>query len=155
MKIAFCDGACRGGNPGFTSCAWVLYVDGADVQHRSTYLGNVRRTNNYAEYHGLLSLLEALFVNSVRNVIIYSDSKLVVNQVNQKWEVNSDDLHPLMSKAYGLLVQGCHVLKHCDGHSGIEGNEQADKLCNEVLDIHKEEYEKLAKVQLVGVSAQL
>jgi ribonuclease HI len=67
-------------------------------------------------------------------VITFCDSKLVVEQVNQKWQVNSDELRPLMSKAYGLLVQGCHVLKHCKGHSGIQGNEKADELCNKELD---------------------
>jgi len=142
MIKAYTDGACRGGNPGFCSCAWVLVWPNNDVSKHGYYLGPERRTNNYAEYQGLIKLLEHLYTHSIRNVIIHCDSKLVVNQVNQKWEVNSDDLRPLMSKAYGLLVHGAHVLKHVKGHDGNKGNEIADKLCNEVLDEHKEEYEK-------------
>ena len=90
----------------------------------------------------MIALLQYLYEQRYRNVVIYSDSKLVVEQVNQKWEVNSDELRPLMSKAYGLLVQGCHVLKHIKGHDGNKGNERADELCNAILDAHMEEYEK-------------
>lgn len=142
--MAFTDGACRGGNPGFCACAWVLYTGEDAGTFDGRYLGPERHTNNYAEYAALILLLEYLYCRKLRNVIIYSDSKLVVNQTLQKWAVESDDLRPLMSKAYGLLVQGCHVLKHCDGHSGVEGNEAADKLCNEILDMHKGDYEKQA-----------
>ena len=148
MITAYTDGACRGGNPGFCSCAWVLL----DTKHpeqeiyQARYLGPARHTNNYAEYQGLILLLEYLYdCNGYRNVIIHSDSKLVINQVLHNWECNGD-LKPLMSKAYGLLVRGSHVLKHVKGHEGDKGNERADELCNAVLDIHKEEYEKLAKV---------
>lgn len=140
MINAYTDGACRLGNPGICSCAWVL-SEGA-VKSRGYYLGPERHTNNYAEYQGVIKLLEYLYTNAIRNVVIHCDSTLVVNQVNQKWEINSDELRPLMSKAYGLLVHGAHVLKHVKGHDGIEGNEAADRVCNAVLDLHTEEYEK-------------
>ena len=91
-------------------------------------------TNNYAEYQGLLKLLEHLEAKAIRNVIIHCDSKLVVEQVMQRWNVVSPEIRPLMTKAYGLLVRGCHVLKHVHGHSGNKGNEYVDSLCNQVLD---------------------
>jgi ribonuclease HI len=106
----------------------------------SKYLGPERHTNNYAEYQGLILLLEYLYRNSIRNVIIYSDSELVVNQVNGNWVINKEDLKGFAAKCYGLLVQGCHVLKHIKGHDGDKGNERADALCNAVLDIHAEEF---------------
>ena len=146
MIEAWCDGACRGGNPGICSCAWVLRgtmqrehkkpieVDAYDAH----FLGPELHTNNFAEYCGLIVLLEFLYSRGLRNVVIYCDSKLVVNQVNQKWECLSDDLRPLMSKAYGLLTQGCHVLKHIKGHDGNVGNEEVDRLCNEELDRQEE-----------------
>ena len=148
MITAYTDGACRGGNPGFTSCAWVLYENSTDgvrsveVAHDSKYLGPERHTNNFAEYMGLVLLLEYLYTHNFRNVVIYSDSELVVNQVNQSWQINNEDLRKMSAKAYGLLLQGCHVLKHIKGHDGNVGNERADELCNAVLDTHKEDYEK-------------
>ena len=135
MINAYCDGAVRVSNPGVASCAWVMYNGkGEHLHSESYYLGPELRSNNYAEYAGLIHLLEWLYEHQTRNVVIHSDSALVVNQVNQKWDVNSDELRPLMSKAYGLLVQGAHMLKHCKGHDGVIGNEKADELCNQELD---------------------
>ena len=142
MLTAYTDGACRISNPGLCSCAWVLY-NGKDehLHSESHYLGPEFHTNNFAEYMGLIRLLEWLYAHSIRNVIIYCDSELVVSQVNQKWVVNQPDLKVLATKCYGLLVQGCHVLQHIKGHDGNKGNERADELCNAILDAHKEEYE--------------
>lgn len=142
MKTAYTDGACRGGNPGFTSCAWVLYSNSAEESYEqgSKYLGPERHTNNYAEYQGLILLLEHLYNHNVRNVVIYSDSELVINQTLGNWEINKDDLRAYAAKCYGLIVQGCHILKHIKGHAGNKGNERVDAICNAVLDIHKEEY---------------
>jgi ribonuclease HI len=140
MLTAYCDGACRISNPGLCSCAWVLYgMPGGEVS-QAQYLGPEFHTNNYAEYQGLILLLEHLYTHSMRNVIIHCDSELVVNQVNDVWDLNSQDLLPLWQRAYGLLVQGCHVLKHVKGHEGNKGNERADALCNEMLDINMEDY---------------
>jgi ribonuclease HI len=140
IREAYTDGACRISNPGLCSCAWVLYENGAEVAHDSRYLGHQLHTNNYAEYQGLLLLLEWLYTNQIRNVIIHCDSALVVNQTLQKWTVNNQDLKPLATKAYGLLVLGCHILKHIKGHDGNVGNERADYLCNETLDSRMEDY---------------
>ena len=137
---AYTDGACRISNPGLCSCAWVLYVNGVEDSYGSRYLGPAFHTNNYAEYQGLITLLEILYANSFRNVIIHCDSELVVNQTLGKWEINQSDLKVLATKCYGLLVQGCHVLKHIKGHAGNKGNERADELCNEHLDLEMEAY---------------
>ena len=122
------------------SCAWVLYEGDAEVACDSKYLGPARHSNNFAEYQALVMLLTHLYRSSIRNVIIYSDSELVVNQTLGSWQINQPDLKVLATKCYGLLVQGCHMLKHCKGHAGNLGNERADELCNEVLDLNKEDY---------------
>jgi ribonuclease HI len=87
-------------------------------------------------------LLEYLYIHGLKNVTIYCDSELVVNTTNDLWDVSSKDLMPLWRKAYALRVHGGHVLKHVKGHDGNKGNERADELCNAVLDLHKEKYEK-------------
>jgi len=143
MLTAYTDGACRGGNPGFCACAWVLYNDKGDrIHEESHYLGPELHTNNHAEYQGLIVLLEWLYKHQTSNVIIYCDSALVVNQVNDDWDVNSQDLLPLWRKAYAMRIQGAHTLKHVKGHAGVTGNVRADELCNTILDQHKEDYEK-------------
>ena len=139
MITAYTDGACRISNPGLCSAAWVLYKDGVEMGTDAKYLGPEFHTNNYAEYQGLILLLEFLYKQHTHNVIIHSDSELVVNQTLGKWEINQPDLKVLATKCYGLLVQGCHVLKHIKGHAGHKGNERADELCNAILDIHMEE----------------
>lgn len=140
MITAYTDGACRVSNPGITSCAWAVYFnDEDDVSITDSYfLGPELHTNNYAEYMGIVKLLEYLEAKAIRNVAIHCDSKLVVEQVNQRWNVTSEELRPLMSKAYGLLVRGTHVLKHVKGHSGNPGNEAVDLLCNQILDKYQE-----------------
>lgn len=140
MKTAYTDGACRGGNPGICSCAWVLYESGKLVISDSHYLGPERHTNNYAEYQGLILLLKYLYQNNIRNVIIHSDSELVVNQTLGKWATNLESTHLFAAQAYGLLIQGCHMLKHVKGHDECIGNIRADQICNQVLDQHMEEY---------------
>ena len=147
MIEAYVDGACRGGNPGFCSCAFILYDSKNPAQEitQVQYLGPERHTNNYAEYQALILLLEYLYTQNYRNVLIHSDSELVVNQVNQLWTINQEELRSYATKCYGLLVQGCHVLKHIKGHDGNKGNERADAICNAMLDIHKEEYENSKK----------
>ena len=140
FRTAYCDGACRISNPGLCSCAWVLYEDGVEKVHDSRYLGHQFHTNNYAEYQGLNLLLEWLYTYNIRNVVICCDSELVVNQTLGRWDINQADLQQFAAKAYGLIQQGCHVLKHVKGHDGNVGNERADELCNEVLDSHMEKY---------------
>jgi ribonuclease HI len=140
FRIAYTDGACRISNPGLCSCAWVLYEDGIEVAHDSRYLGHQPHTNNYAEYMGLTLLLEHLYRYTIKNVRIYSDSALVVNQVNGRWNCNFLETRQMVAKIYGLLEQGGHSLHHIKGHEGYVGNERADYLCNEVLDEHMEEY---------------
>ena len=142
MLTAYTDGACRISNPGLCSCAFVLYANGELAESASAYLGPDLHTNNFAEYSGLLLLLHYLRNNNVRNVKIHCDSKLVVEQVNQRWNVTNPDLKQFAAQAYGMLIHGAHMLVHVDGHSGVDGNELADRLCNEELDAHMEEYRR-------------
>lgn len=132
---AYTDGACRGGNPGETSCAFAVFDStGNLVDSGKHYLGPELHTNNHAEYMGLFSLLMWADRMSVRNLDIYCDSKLVVHQVNGDWQVNMKELQNLASTCYALKVRGGHTLSHIHGHSGDPGNDYVDKLCNEVLD---------------------
>jgi len=142
MIMAYCDGACRGGNPGTTSCAFVIY-DGDKELFRWGKVLPGKQTNNYAEYMGLINLLsymsnKSYLGNPMKRVLIFCDSQLVVNQVNGEWPVKAEGLRDLNASAYALKVRGKHVLQHIHGHDGILGNEVADQICNEVLDAEEE-----------------
>jgi len=138
----YTDGACRVSNPGLCSSAFVVYKDGKLFHKQGRVLERLQ-TNNVAEYTALLDFLLWAGNSDVRNAFISCDSKLVVEQVNQKWKCDKLELKPMMNLAYGLLVRGAHVLKHIKGHSGVQGNEEADALCNALLNSHqKEEYAK-------------
>ena len=147
---AYCDGACRCGNPGETSCAFAVFDYEGQITPRIKkrfYLGPELHTNNYAEYQGLLHLLNWAHDQGVNGLDIYCDSKLVVNQVSGSWAVNSPEIAHLFVRAYALYVRGKHILHHVHGHSGDPGNEYVDKLCNEVLDEEFARREKNEKSQ--------
>jgi len=112
----------------------VLYDGEQEKEAKSLYLGPELHTNNYAEYMGLTYLLRWLDEHGIKNVEIFSDSKVVVGQVNQTMVINKSELRVLASIAYFLLVRGRHKLIHVKGHDGNKGNERADRLCNEELD---------------------
>lgn len=145
--IAFTDGACRQSNPGLAASSWVLY-DGIGLQwkelHNSAVVHSGLNTNNYAEYQGLLMLLHYLDnMTKFTGVTIYSDSQLVVKQVNREWG-SKPPLASYADTAYTLLLRGGHTLKHMRGHNKDErielhfGNDRADLLCNQVLDEYQE-----------------
>lgn len=129
----YCDGACRGGNPGQCSCAFAVDIDGHWYEH-SRYLGPEKHTNNYAEYQGLLDLLKWAESEKVFGLEIFCDSELVINQVTGKWGVHREELVNLCGLAVALKVRGNHTITWVRGHNGDAGNELVDKLCNECLD---------------------
>ena len=132
---AYTDGACRVSNPGECSCAFAVYDGDTLVSLFSTYLGPELHTNNYAEYMGLLHLLRWASAKKITGLDIFCDSKLVVNQSNDVWNINKEELRPLRDEAYAFLVRDSHNLQHIKGHSGDPGNEYVDTLCNIELDV--------------------
>jgi len=52
----------------------------------------VSKTNNESEYLAIINALEVLKEYNTYELIIYSDSQLVVNQLNNKWAINKKEL---------------------------------------------------------------
>src|SRR5579871_5342646 len=79
--------------------AFLVSLDGGDpFKTHKQYLGN-KVTNNQAEYRGmalalayLVELLATSPAGSFAEITIYSDSKLVVEQVNGAWKVRDAEL---------------------------------------------------------------
>jgi ribonuclease HI len=124
------DGASRG-NPGDAAFGYVI-VDGNGRRiEEAGCLG--RMTNNQAEYTALVRALEhALEMGPGHDLVIHSDSELMVKQLNGQYRVKNADLRPLYQEARDLIDQfeGKVSIRHVRrGH-----NARADALCNEALD---------------------
>lgn len=60
-------------------------------------------TNNEAEYSALIHALEYIIEKDLKNVKVFADSKLVVNQVNGEWQIKCDHLLKLFLTAKELM----------------------------------------------------
>lgn len=66
-------------------------------------------------------------------VKVYSDSRLVVNQVQGNWKVKSDELKPLVKKVKSL-VEDFKSVKFVRVSRENEMTQKVDRLCNQKLD---------------------
>ncbi|WP_353069803.1 ribonuclease HI family protein [Tunturibacter empetritectus] len=126
---AHCDGGARG-NPGPSGYGALIQDDHGNVlAELSEFLG--LRTNNYAEYSGLLGCLQYALDHHHPRLRVVSDSELMVKQIQGKYKVNSPDLKPLWQEARSRIakLEGfeiSHALRH--------KNKDADRLANEAMD---------------------
>ena len=123
------DGASRG-NPGEAGFgAWVASPDGTPVAGLFGYLG--RATNNVAEYQALIHALRYALERGARRVRIFSDSELVVRQIQGTYKVKHPDMVPLHREAAGLMARFEEASLR---HVPRERNREADRLANQALD---------------------
>lgn len=96
--IAYVDGASRGqgaNKVGDGAVGVVIYRNGKLVGQYARGLG--KRNNNECEYEAVLTaLLLCWAAPNLADPIIYSDSALVVKQVNREWSCNNPALVPLL-----------------------------------------------------------
>ena len=124
----FCDGASRS-NPGDASIGISILLDGKEVHTISKKIGIA--TNNEAEYQALIDGLNYCVDNSIKEIQVFLDSNLVVEQVNKNFKVKAENLKVLNSKVDDLIqefnfIQINHVYR--------EENKRADQLANMALD---------------------
>lgn len=79
---------------GEAACAVIIYKNKKEVVRYARGLGY--RTNNEAEYEAVLTALLICVMSDFELPVIYSDSQVVVNQVNGVWRCNTDSLLPLL-----------------------------------------------------------
>jgi ribonuclease HI len=61
-------------------------------------------TNNQAEYLAIISALTK-FSNSTDEIIVYSDSKNTVSQLNHEYAINNSQLRALAMEAWELMAK--------------------------------------------------
>jgi len=127
--IIHTDGGSRG-NPGPGGAGFTLEDDkGNQLLACGIYLG--RTTNNVAEYTGIKESLKAAGELGAESIQLFSDSELLVRQLNGQYKVKSPNLKPFYVDCIELLGgfkawQVTHVYR--------EQNSQADALANEAMD---------------------
>jgi ribonuclease HI len=122
------DGAARG-NPGPAAYALVLRRPNQPVLEEAETMGTA--TNNVAEYTALIRALERAAGLGVRTLTVFSDSELVVKQMNGEYRVKNADLQDLYREAQDLRKRFERVTLT---HVRRAQNADADRLCNEALD---------------------
>jgi len=128
--IAHIDGGSRG-NPGPAAAGFVLTDRRRTrLQARGFFLG--RTTNNVAEYTSLIKALEGARQIGAEQLAVFSDSELLVRQINGEYKVKSEQIRPLFQQAVQLLAQ---FKKWSVRHIPREKNKEADKLVNQALDL--------------------
>jgi ribonuclease HI len=125
----YTDGGSRG-NPGPSASGYaIMSMDGQVVVKKGVYLGVT--TNNQAEYQALKLGLEEARDMGVREVHVYMDSLLVVNQMLGTFKVKNRDLWPIHDSIKQLVSSFRNVTFT---HVPRELNKIADGAVNEALD---------------------
>jgi phosphoribosylglycinamide formyltransferase-1 len=140
--IAHIDGGSRG-NPGPAAAGFVLANrQGTPLQAKGFFLG--RATNNVAEYTSLIKALEGAGQMGAEKLSVFSDSELLVKQINGEYRVKSEQIRPLYQQAVKQLGQ---FTQWTIRHVPREKNKKADKLVNQALDLgHDVEDKQVRKV---------
>ena len=133
--IIYIDGGSRG-NPGPSAFGMILCNDKGDILKKySEYIG--KATNNEAEYQGLIFALKKAKAYFGKEKIkkmgieLFSDSQLLVKQMNGEYKVLNSNIQPLFLTAWNLKIDYKNIRI---SFIAREKNEQADKLVNQALD---------------------
>lgn len=142
----FCDGACSG-NPGFAGSGLAIYKKNQKpVLLYGAFVEN--GTNNIAELNALLKALQIASKNiSEEKIIIFSDSKYSIDCIKtwayswkkNGWSKKGGEIKnlELIKESHFLYedIKNSIELNHVKGHSGVEGNELADRMAvNAILE---------------------
>ena len=127
--VVHTDGGSRG-NPGPAAAGFVIDdSEGNRLWAKAFFLGE--STNNVAEYTALVKALEAARELGGKQLTVFSDSELLVRQIEGRYKVKSDLIRPLFDQVQALLgdFATCDVV-----HVRREKNKDADRLVNRALD---------------------
>ncbi len=128
MKMCeiYIDGSSRG-NPGEAGCAFVIFCDGEGPYKGFKYLG--MKTNNEAEYYGLIEALKRAYEIGCKSLKIFTDSELLQKQMRGIYKVRAANLRVLYDEALRLLKNfECFEITHVKR----EFNELADSLAKAI-----------------------
>lgn len=123
------DGASRG-NPGLSAIGIIIKSKGKTIKEYNEFIGF--KTNNQAEYTALKRALE-ICNNIDKEITIFSDSELLVNQRNLKYRIRSQELK-MISRDIAELEKNYAKISYI--HIPREKNSNADLLANKALNAY-------------------
>ena len=127
----YVDGAAKG-NPGPAGIGVAILDSDCMVFEGGRYVGEM--TNNMAEYRALVFGLEKALEYGARHAVVFSDSELVVHQMNGHYRVRSERLWPLYEQAQAL----CRSLESFEiQHIPRAQNQRADALADRAIVLHQ------------------
>jgi len=130
--VAYVDGAARG-NPGEAGAGVVLKdAAGSVLEKTALYLG--KATNNMAEYKALILALGRARELGAESLQVYSDSELLVHQINGRYRVRVPHLQKLCQEAIRLMRDFGDVnISHIPRAKNFEADEQANRAIDQSL----------------------
>jgi len=135
--IIYTDGGSRG-NPGPAAAGFVLTEsNGRQLQGKGLFLGHA--TNNAAEYTAIIKALEAAKQLGAKQVTVFSDSELLVKQINGQYKVKSDQIRPFFSETMELINE---FENYNVKHIPRDKNTKADELVNQALNLERDVEDK-------------
>lgn len=126
MLTIYTDGA-SSGNPGPMGIGIVIWRNDEKIKEISEYIGP--GTNNIAEYSAVLRALEEAKHIGEKEIIIKTDSELIVKQFKGEYKIKNKGLKPLKQKIDGL----CLSLHVSFQHIPRERNKRADYLSKQAV----------------------
>ncbi len=124
--VVACDGAARG-NPGPAGVGVVIVaLDGRVLDRIAEGIGET--TNNVAEYTAALTGLRRAADLGAADVLLRSDSHLLIEQLAGRYRVKAEHLKPLHA---GVIAQARRFRRVRYEHVPRERNREADRLANE------------------------
>lgn len=131
--LIYTDGGSRG-NPGPGAGAYLLKTPaGALLESRAVFLPET--TNNIAEYTGVLEALSSASKLGADEIRLFSDSELLVRQINGQYKVKSENLKDLHAECMERLAS---FSSWKVSHIPRVKNAEADKLANEAMDLRRD-----------------
>ena len=128
--VIYTDGASRG-NPGNSAWAYIILNNGIIETRNSGFCEYA--TNNQAEYSAVINALSDAEKQGFKNILLYSDSQLIIRQLRGEYKVRDRCLRKLYLKAMAIITQFDSVffenVPRSDKNISI-----ADRMCNETLD---------------------
>jgi len=132
--IIFTDGGARG-NPGPAGIGVVIEYSGEKKEY-AEFIGD-KRTNNEAEYEALIFALRKakslLGKKRAKQVVVecYSDSELLVKQLNHQYKIKDPKIQKYFIEIWNLMLDFRQVKF---SHLSREENKRADQLANQAMD---------------------